>query len=229
MKRLTLALLLAFSLLPGVHAAEQSTVQEGDLGERQYVLLETTDGEILVELYSQRAPATVKNFVKYVEDGFYDKTTFHRVIKDFVVQGGGYTPDFEVKETREPVKNESRDSRLRNLRGTIAMARTNDPHSATSQFYFNLKDNSGLDWTGPYGGYTVFGSVALGMEDVVDDIAKIPTGPGPEDADIVIDRDVPFRPVYIIKASVVEPEEARQMIKAAQGAEDKSADEKVEK
>ena len=210
------ALLLASLLAPPALA----TAQESDLGERQYVLFETTDGEILIELYPERAPLTVKNFVKYVQDDFYDKTTFHRVIKDFVVQGGGYTPDFDEKETREPVRNESRDSRLRNLRGTIAMARTNAPNSATSQFYFNLKDNPNLDWDGTHGGYTVFGKVVKGMEDVVDDIAMIPTGPGPEDAEVVFDREVPFRPVYIITAKTVSTEEAQAMLTPSAPARD---------
>lgn len=219
---LSLAFSGALASLPAVAAADAAkespqkaefeSQQEGELGERRYVLFETTDGDILIELYPDRAPLTVKNFEKYVKDGFYDKTTFHRVIKDFVVQGGGYTPEFDEKETRKPVRNESIDARLRNLRGTIAMARTNDPHSATSQFFFNLKDNSGLDWDGPYGGYTVFGRVVKGMNKVVDDIALIPTGPGPEDAEVVFDRDVPFRPVYVIKARTIPTEEAQAML-----------------
>lgn len=187
------------------------TESEQAPGERRYVLFRTTDGDILIELYPERAPLTVANFIKYTVDGFYDGTTFHRVIKDFVVQGGGYTTDFDEKPTRDPVRNES-GNKLRNRRGTIAMARSSDPHSATSQFYFNLKYNRNLDWDGKYGGYTVFGKVVAGMDDVVDDIALIPTGPGPEDAEVVFDREVPFRPVYVIKASLLSPEEVEAML-----------------
>lgn len=205
----------AFLLCIALSAPQPATAGPGssDKDAGRYVLFDTTDGDILVELFPDDAPLTVANFIRYVEDGFYDETTFHRVIKDFVVQGGGYTPAFDDKETRDPVRNESR-NRIRNDRGTIAMARGDSPHSATSQFYFNLKDNHGLDWDGMYGGYTVFGTVVLGM-DVVDDIALIPTGPGPEDAEVVFDRDVPFRPVYIRKARLLDDKEASAMLDSA--------------
>lgn len=137
------------------------------------VLLETTSGDILLELFVDKAPATVENFLNYVDSGFYDNTIFHRVIKEFMIQGGGLTLRMEEKNTGAPVRNEA-DNGLSNKRGTLAMARASDPHSATAQFFINLADNADLDYSAPtldgYG-YTVFGQVAEGM-DVVDKIAK---------------------------------------------------------
>jgi cyclophilin family peptidyl-prolyl cis-trans isomerase len=160
-----------------------------------YVKLELTDGDVYLELDQESAPQTVENFVKYVADGHYDGTIFHRVIPGFVVQGGGYTTGFTEKETREPVRNESRNG-LSNVRGALAMARTADPHSARAQWYVNLADNVRLDASEYRWGYTVFGKVVFGME-VFDEIARIPTGPaGP------FGGDVPFRPVVVRKASV---------------------------
>lgn len=185
-------LLLPLLLLPlTLFAAPESAPAQHPV----FVKFATTEGEIVLTLFPDKAPLTVANFVKYVQDGHYDQTIFHRVIPGFVVQGGGFSVDFEQKPTREPIKNES-DNGLRNLRGTISMARTNQRDSATSQFFINLKDNPRLDADGPHGGYAVFGKVVRGM-DVVDDIAAIPTGPaGP------FDQDVPHRPVMINKASV---------------------------
>jgi peptidyl-prolyl cis-trans isomerase A (cyclophilin A) len=133
------------------------------------VVIETSLGDITLELTPERTPITVENFLQYVDDGHYDGTIFHRVIKGFMIQGGGFDRDLREKQTREPIRNESREG-LSNQRGTIAMARTNDPHSATSQFYINHGDNEQLDTFG--GGYTVFGRVAEGME-VVDRIADV--------------------------------------------------------
>ncbi len=163
-----------------------------------YVKLETSDGDIFLELDPVKAPITVANFVEYVKEGHYDGTIFHRVIPGFMAQGGGYRRDLSEKTpSREPIQNESRNG-LANLRGTIAMARTNDPHSARAQFFINLVDNSRLNGTDYRWGYAVFGKVVKGME-VVDAIAQIPTGPaGP------FTSDVPFRPVEIRKASVLE-------------------------
>ena len=139
------------------------------------VLMETSKGPITLELYPDKAPQTVENFLRYVDDGFYDGTVFHRVIPKFMIQGGGFTPAMEQKKTREPVKNEAKNG-LKNQRWTIAMARTSDPHSATAQFFINHKDNDFLDYPGQDGwGYTVFGKVTKGME-VVDAIAAAPTG-----------------------------------------------------
>ena len=138
------------------------------------VLLETSSGDILVELFPEQAPKTVANFLQYVDDGFYTNTIFHRVIPGFMIQGGGLSARMDEKPTREPVPNEA-DNGLKNARGTLAMARTRDPHSATAQFFINLVDNEFLDHTAPSTdgwGYCVFGKVTEGL-DVVDKIAKV--------------------------------------------------------
>jgi peptidyl-prolyl cis-trans isomerase B (cyclophilin B) len=143
------------------------------------VLISTSEGDIVVELDRAKAPATVENFLSYVDQQFYDGTIFHRVIARFMIQGGGFTEDFKQKPTGKPVRNEA-DNGLRNARGTIAMARTPDPHSATAQFFINTVDNKFLDHTSPTPngwGYAVFGRVVEGM-DVVDRIEGIPTGRG---------------------------------------------------
>ena len=139
--------------------------------------METTMGTITLELDEAKAPETVANFVRYAKDGHYDGTIFHRVIDGFMIQGGGFTKDMNQKETREPIRNEAMNG-LKNLRGTIAMARTMVVDSATSQFFINLVDNSFLDFQNPTPqgfGYAVFGKVVDGME-VVDQIAKVKTG-----------------------------------------------------
>jgi cyclophilin family peptidyl-prolyl cis-trans isomerase len=165
------------------------------------VLLSTTMGDITVELNPKEAPLTVKNFLRYVFDGFYDGTIFHRVIPNFMIQGGGMTPDMGEKPTNEMIMNEATNG-LKNNRGTLAMARTSAPHSASAQFFVNLKDNAFLNHTQPSGqgwGYAVFGQVVEGME-VVDAIAKVPTGQtGPH-------SDVPQTPVIINQARMLEPE-----------------------
>ena len=140
------------------------------------VLLETTSGDILIELFTDKAPKTVANFLQYVDEGFYTNTIFHRVIPCFMIQGGGLGARMDEKSTREPVANEA-DNGVKNERGTIAMARTRDPHSATAQFFINLVDNSFLDHSAPTldgWGYCAFGRVTEGM-DVVDKIAKVKT------------------------------------------------------
>ncbi len=132
------------------------------------VLLETSAGTIVMELYPDKAPKTVENFLKYVNEGFYDGTIFHRVIPNFMVQGGGFTEDFEKKITHAPIQNEA-DNGLRNRIGTVAMARTNDPHSATAQFFINVAQNTFLDFrekTPRAWGYAVFGKVIEGMKTV---------------------------------------------------------------
>ncbi|MCB1723051.1 MAG: peptidyl-prolyl cis-trans isomerase [Chromatiaceae bacterium] len=139
------------------------------------VRMATTKGDIVVELDSEKAPVTVANFLAYVDEGFYSGTVFHRVIEDFMIQGGGLTPDMRKKETHPAIENEARNG-LKNRRGTIAMARTNAPHSATAQFFINHVDNDNLDYPSFDGwGYAVFGKVVEGM-DVVDAIAAVPTG-----------------------------------------------------
>jgi len=160
------------------------------------VVFETTKGKIVVEVFADKAPITAKNFLTYVDEKFYDNTIFHRVIPNFVVQGGGMLKDMTEKPTHDPIKNEA-DNGMPNGRGTLAMARTGEPHSATSQFYINLVDNTGLNHKaktdGRAWGYCVFGKVVEGM-DVVDAIAKVPTGnSGPH-------QNVPKEPVTLLKA-----------------------------
>ena len=162
------------------------------------VALDTNHGRIVLELYADKAPKTVENFLGYVQAGFFDGTLFHRVIPGFMIQGGGFDGQQKQKPTRAPIQNEA-DNGAGNERGTIAMARTGDPHSATAQFFINLKDNTFLNHTGknPQGwGYTVFGKVTEGM-DVVDKIAKVKTAPGR------ISEAVPAEAVVIEKAEVV--------------------------
>lgn len=140
------------------------------------VVIDTSMGRIVVELYPEKAPRTVENFLQYVREGHYEGTIFHRVVPYFVIQGGGFTPALKEKPNRDPIPNEA-DNGLENLRGTIAMARTPDPHSATAQFYINLSDNASLNHkskTQSEWGYTVFGKVTAGMG-VADGIAQAPT------------------------------------------------------
>jgi peptidyl-prolyl cis-trans isomerase A (cyclophilin A) len=156
------------------------------------VAFETSEGRIVVEVLPDKAPKTVANFVQYVKDGFYDGTIFHRVIKGFMIQGGGFTAAMAQKPTRPPVPIESNNG-LKNVRGSLAMARTMDPNSATAQFFINVVDNAFLDYPGQDGaGYTVFGRVVEGM-DVVDKIRAVPTGGG----------DVPRTTVLIKSARLV--------------------------
>lgn len=168
-------------------------------GDQPKVAIDTNYGTIVLELYPDKAPETVANFLQYVDSGFYENTIFHRVIDGFMIQGGGFTPDYQQKPVRAPIKNEANNG-LSNVRGTVAMARTPQPHSATSQFFINTVDNSRLDYRfeTPQGwGYCVFGKVIEGM-DVVDDIAKTPTGPaGP------FHSDVPQAPIVIEEVSRV--------------------------
>ena len=145
-------------------------------GDNPRVALETSKGKIVLELFADKAPQTVKNFLAYVDAGYYDGTIFHRVIPDFMIQGGGFTVEMKKKGTQPPIQNEA-DNGVRNKRGTIAMARTQDPHSATAQFFINTKDNDFLDHKGktPQGwGYAAFGRVVEGMG-VVDAISKSKT------------------------------------------------------
>ena len=160
------------------------------------VALETTMGTIVLELYPDKAPLTVKNFLSYIEAGFYNGTIFHRVIPGFMIQGGGFSPDMQKKPTLPPVKNEANNG-LKNDRGTIAMARTQDPHSASSQFFINTVNNAFLNFKSPTAsgwGYAVFGKVVEGMA-VVDAISRAETGIKGRF------RDVPKTPVEILKVS----------------------------
>jgi cyclophilin family peptidyl-prolyl cis-trans isomerase len=168
------------------------------------VEMKTSLGLIVIELDAEKAPATVENFLQYVKDRHYDGTVFHRVIPGFMIQGGGFDADFKQKATRKPVKNEAANG-LKNDVGTIAMARTGDPHSATAQFFINVADNASLNFRFPTPegyGYTVFGKVTKGM-DVVQRIVKVPTGPGPAPH-----RDVPVKPVVIESARLLDAKPA---------------------
>jgi peptidyl-prolyl cis-trans isomerase A (cyclophilin A) len=138
------------------------------------ILFETTLGDFKIECFDKQAPISVANFTKYVADGFFDGTIFHRIIPGFVIQGGGFTPDMSQKSPAAPIKNEA-DNGLKNSRGTLSMARTNDIHSATSQFFVNLRDNDSLDHSRGNFGYAVFARVTEGM-DVIDKIAAVATG-----------------------------------------------------
>jgi peptidyl-prolyl cis-trans isomerase A (cyclophilin A) len=167
------------------------------------VRLSTNQGDIVVELNARAAPVTVANFLQYVRDKHYDGTVFHRVIDGFMIQGGGFDTQMQQKPTREPIAHEGRQALerggARNTIGTVAMARTNDPHSATAQFFINVKDNAFLDPSFQSFGYTVFGQVVSGM-DVVNKIKSIPTGPGGP-----FRSDVPRTPVIIQSATLLTP------------------------
>ena len=167
--------------------------------ESSVIELHTSKGLIVVELNHEKAPATAANFKQYVSDKFYDETIFHRVIQGFMIQGGGMTADMKEKKTREPIKNEA-DNGLPNEKYSIAMARTNDPHSATAQFFINTVNNASLNHRAPSGqgwGYCVFGKVLEG-QDVVDAIEKVKTH------SVGFHEDVPVEPVVIEKAIVRE-------------------------
>lgn len=161
------------------------------------VTIHTNLGEIEVELYQAKAPETVNNFLQYAREGHYNGTIFHRVIDGFMIQGGGYTADFKEKKTHNPVRNEA-DNHVSNKRGTVAMARTSDIHSATSQFFINVSDNTFLDFRNPTPsgfGYCVFGEVTRGM-DIVDKIKKVKTG-SEKGHD-----DVPLQSIKIVEVTV---------------------------
>lgn len=165
-------------------------------GVNPMVLISTNHGDIKLELNKDKAPITVDNFLSYLEDGFYNDTIFHRVIPNFMIQGGGFTGDMKQKSTKAPIKNEA-DNGLKNKRGTVAMARTSVVDSATSQFFLNLVDNNFLDHGGRDYGYAVFGKVVDGM-DVVDKIASVKTG------SVGQFRDVPNEPATIKSVTLVE-------------------------
>jgi len=156
------------------------------------IILSTSLGDITIELFDAEAPVTVENFLRYVDDGFFNDTIFHRVIPGFVLQGGGFTTDMQEKETRPPIKNEAGNG-LKNKRGALSMARTQEINSATSQFFINLKDNTFLDHGTRDFGYAVFAKVTDGME-IVDRIAAVATG------NAGMHQDVPLEPVVILSA-----------------------------
>ena len=185
MRRVLLSLLLTCCGLGSGHASEP-----------QLVRVYTTAGSFLLELDSTRAPLTVANFLDYVQAGHYNGTIFHRVIANFVVQGGGYDEKYVERPVRADIPNESGNG-LSNRRGTIGIARTGDPHSANAQFYLNLSDNPSLDPQSSRWGYAVFGKIIEGMS-VVDEIGALATGPGG-----AFDSDVPLKPVIIEKVEIL--------------------------
>lgn len=192
---LALSLLLLF---PTLSFADQIPKMTENSPNAPQVKLETTVGDIIIQLDGEKAPVTTENFITYVKEGFYDGTIFHRVIPGFMAQGGGFTSGMKQKKVRAAIKNEANNG-LKNDRGTIAMARTGDPHSATAQFFINFQDNASLNHTAENmqgWGYTVFGKVIDGMY-LVDEMAHAPTGhSGPH-------GDVPKTDIVIKKASVI--------------------------
>lgn len=198
-KNLLLSLVLCTGLTQvNVSYAAKAGVDQGNPA----VHIATTKGDIYIELYPMQSPISVKNFLSYVDSGFYTNTIFHRVINNFMIQGGGFTTDMMRKTPGAPIKNEA-SNRLRNLRGTIAMARTNVVDSATSQFYINHKDNSNLDHKGSRNfGYAVFGNVIAGMG-VVDRIARVATRRGDAPVQQVIIKSIKRVPISSIKPSTI--------------------------
>lgn len=195
-------LVLAALLLP-LPLLAQTAPAPAEAAPAPRVLLATTLGEITIELYPDKAPRTVENFLQYAREGFYNGTIFHRVIDNLLIQGGAFTPDLRQKPTRAPIPNEANNG-LSNLRGTVAAARMpSDPHSATSQFFINVVDNPRLDFSGETSaytwGYAVFGRVVQGME-VVDRIRAVETGPQEP-----FPRDVPKTPVIIERVTILAP------------------------
>ena len=194
---------LALFLEPLLLAAASLFASPAALAQAPRVELQTNFGSIVIELYPDRAPDTVANFLQYVKEGHYDGTVFHRVIRGFMAQGGGFTAEFKEKPTREPIKNEAErtlKSGLRNEIGTVAMARTRDPHSATAQFFINVARNDFLDFrerTVIGYGYAVFGRVIKGLE-VVDQMLQVPTGTGGP-----FKTDVPSKLPIIEKAVIL--------------------------
>lgn len=214
MQRLALCWILVCALLlPSLFAQADTTAPR--------VRIQTNQGDMIVELDAVKAPRTVENFLGYVRAGTYDGTIFHRMINDFVIQGGAYTPNYEARPMRATVQTESSNG-LKNERGTIAMARDYDPNSATNQFFINLADNKFLNFHAPkagYWGYTVFGRVTEGM-DVLDRLHAIQTGPGGP-----FDKDVPKTQIIINKISIEPPAPVVQVASADKAGKTSKADE----
>ncbi|HHB92845.1 MAG TPA: peptidyl-prolyl cis-trans isomerase [Thioploca sp.] len=198
MKYFASALFLLLSFSGYCNEGHKHEVADKAVTTSKSVIMQTNLGNIVIELNSAKAPKTVDNFLHYVEEGFYDGTIFHRVIGNFMIQGGGFNKQYEQKKSHDPIPNEA-DNGLKNTRGTIAMARTSDPHSATAQFFINVVDNQFLDFTAKNNrgwGYAVFGKVTEGME-VVDKIRQVKTGRGGP-----FRTDVPKTQVVIEKVTV---------------------------
>ncbi len=208
LKTLKIIVVIGLAVLLASGCKDRSQKEEPDNGKQQetpvkeptvqntQVRLTTNFGDIVIELDSDKAPISTANFLAYANQGFYEGTIFHRVIAGFMIQGGGFTADMQKKKTNPPIKNEASNG-LKNTRGTVAMARTNDPDSATSQFFINLVDNKYLDYKAVSSGYAVFGKVVEGME-TVDKIGAVKTG---VTAGM---KDVPTQPVVIESAKLVE-------------------------
>jgi cyclophilin family peptidyl-prolyl cis-trans isomerase len=190
------ALLISTVLLGSPRVQAEDAPQPAPSGPATRVRVETTLGSFVIELDAQRAPLTVANFLDYVKAGHYTDTLFHRVIGNFVIQGGGYDPKYVQKPTRATIPNESGNG-LSNRRGTVGLARTGDPHSGDAQFYVNLTDNAALDPQPSRWGYAVFGHVVDGMK-VVDDIGAVATGAAGK-----FDKDAPLQPVLIKRVEIV--------------------------
>ena len=204
-RRQWLTLLAGLTLTAGSLGAPQLAAADDAAVQHTQVKVVTNLGDMIIELYPDKAPVTVENFLKYVDDGYYEGTIFHRVIEGFMIQGGGFTLGFDKKQTRDPIQNEA-DNQLKNDRFTVAMARTQAPHSASAQFFINVEDNEFLNhrskdiagW-----GYTVFGKVIEG-QDIADWIGKTPTGPaGP------FGKDVPTNPIVIEKIEKLSTADAK--------------------
>lgn len=204
MKKILAAVLLACSSLiyPVVAAEEATTSASETFKTKPQVVIETSKGDITLELFPNKSPITTENFLYYVNNKHYDGTLFHRVIKRFMIQGGGFNAKLEEKQTREPIVNESK-NRLRNRKYTVAMARTPDPDSARAQFFINVRNNINLDYRANRPGYAVFGKVIKGME-VVDEIARQRT------TSLQGFDDFPKQPIFIKRAYVINqsPDEA---------------------
>lgn len=189
---LLIAFVMTYTLSGGTTMAANDSTAKKPASAPPVVIITTTLGDITVELYEDKAPVSVKNFLAYVDSGFFNETIFHRVIPNFMIQCGGFTKDMKQKQPQPPIKNEA-DNGIRNSRGTLAMARTQDVNSATSQFFINVKDNAFLDNGVRDFGYAVFGKVTGGM-DVVDKIAAVKTGTSG------MNQDVPLEAVVITSA-----------------------------
>ena len=202
MNKYLIFLYLAISLSGPVLAEEIPAA--APLPDYPQISVETSAGNFVIELFTNRAPLTVANFLQYVDSGFYEGTVFHRIVGGFVAQAGGYDSDYKLKETGPTVPNESGNG-LSNRRGFVAMARTGDPHSADSQFYINLADNLALDPRPTRWGYTVFGRVTEGLQ-VMDEIGYVATGPGPVPS---LTKDVPQEPIIITRITLL-PDDSGQ-------------------
>ena len=198
---------LMICVLAIIVSASTSAAYAGsdDSAENPRVLMKTTDGDITIELYADKSPITVENFLRYADDGHYDGTVFHRVISNFMIQGGGFDAELKEKETRGPIVNESK-NKLHNTRGTLAMARTSDPDSAAAQFFINQRSNLRLDWSSGKDGYTVFGEVIDGMQ-VVDIISLTDTGSAQAQTTrgTTVFQDVPSQPIVILSVIRLTP------------------------